>query len=154
MKQELASELGIDGFEDLGEELAVSLLLVAGRYVRRLDRICKGWGITDDQYNVLRILQASYPEGEPRFAIAERLINRAPDVTRLLDRLESKGLVERNRSGTDKRRSISTITPEGTALLDAMADDVRGMNQELTEKLTGHERRLLLDFLRRSLPME
>jgi DNA-binding MarR family transcriptional regulator len=141
--------VGIEEFRDSSEELAVSLLLAAGRYVGRLDTVCKRWGITDDQYNVLRILRASHPHGEPRFAIAEMLINRAPDVTRLLDRLEAKGFVKRGRWGPDKRQSISAITPGGIALLDAMSNDIRRMNEELTDDLSNSERRLLLSFLRR-----
>ena len=117
MTSDTANETGLDRFEDPEEELSVGLLLVAGRLLRRLDEVCKSFGLTDDQYNVLRILGAAGPTGLPRFAIAERLLRRAPDVTRLLDRLETKGLVSRTRAEPDRRLSISTISPEGSELL-------------------------------------
>jgi DNA-binding MarR family transcriptional regulator len=136
----LASEVGLDRIEDREEELFVGLLLVAGRFIQRLDETCKKWGITDDQYNVLRILRGSQPDGLPRYAIAQKLINRAPDVTRLLDRLDAKGLVVRSRTGPDKRQMISHITPEGLALLTAMSEDITRANMEVTQTLSPKEK--------------
>jgi DNA-binding MarR family transcriptional regulator len=151
---QLASQVGLDHFDDREEELFVGLLLVTGRFIQRLDEICKKWGITDDQYNVLRILRGARPAGQPRFAIAEKLLNRAPDVTRLLDRLQSKGLVVRSRSGPDRRRSISSITPQGLALLSKMSDDIKAANMEITQGLSPEEKRRLAALLHRMIPEE
>ena len=125
------------------EELVAGLLLLSGRLVQGLDEVCRNWGITDDQYNVLRILRNSPPSGRTRSEIAERLFNRSPDVTRLLDRLEGKGLASRSRSGPDRRKSISTITPQGLALLSEMTGDVRAAYMKVLETLTAEERRTL-----------
>ncbi len=151
MKTEIASKTGLNRFQDEEEELFAGLLLLAGRLVQRLDETCRKWGITDDQYNVLRILKGSRPAGQPRYEIAEKLFNRSPDVTRLLDRLEAKDLVARTRSGPDRRRSISTITPQGLALLDAMSEDIRGVHLGVIKALSSEEREVFRSLLRRMI---
>jgi DNA-binding MarR family transcriptional regulator len=144
----------LDRFQDEEEELFAGLLLLAGRLVQQLDEACREWGITDDQYNVLRILQGSRPAGLPRFEIAEKLFNRAPDVTRLLDRLEAKKLVVRTRSGSDRRRSITMITPQGLALLEAMSEDIRATHLRVIEALSPEEREVFRFLLRRMIEKE
>jgi DNA-binding MarR family transcriptional regulator len=151
LNSKLASETGLDPFVDEEEELFAGMLLLAGRLIQRLDETCREWGVTDDQYNVLRILKGSRPAGMPRFEIGEKLFNRAPDVTRLLDRLEAKGLVVRTRSGHDRRQSISTITPQGLALLDAMSQDIRKTHREILQALSAKEREVLRSFIRRMI---
>ena len=84
-------------FESPAQKAMVSLLVTAGHVGRALDEVCLAHGITHDQYNVLRILRGVHPEGHARYAIAERLIGRSPDVTRLLDRLAREGSVARRR---------------------------------------------------------
>jgi DNA-binding MarR family transcriptional regulator len=93
------------------------MMVAAGALVRDLDAACQQHGLTHDQYNVLRILRGVYPAGHPRGEIAARLISRAPDVTRMLDRLVSKGLVERGWDPKNRRLSIATVTAKGLALL-------------------------------------
>ena len=95
----------------------VGLLVAAGEAGQRLEEACAERGITHTQYNVLRILRGAHPDGHPRFEIAERLITRAPDVTRLLDRLERQGLIERTWSRANRRHSIARITKKGLELL-------------------------------------
>ncbi len=99
-------------FESPAQKAMVSLLVTAGHLARALEEVCAAHGITHDQYNVLRILRGVHPEGHPRYAIAERLIDRSPDVTRLLDRLEREGFVGRSRSDEDRRLSISLNGPD------------------------------------------
>jgi DNA-binding MarR family transcriptional regulator len=154
LSSKLASKTGLDPFEDNEEELFAGLLLLAGRLVQRLDETCRKWGITDDQYNVLRILKGSRPAGLPRYEIAEKLFNRAPDVTRLLDRLEGKELVVRTRSGPDRRKSISMITPQGLALLYNMSDDIRNTHLEVLQALSPKERDIFRSLLRRMITTE
>ena len=76
----------------------------------------KAFDITPPQYNVLRILRGS-PAGLPCGQIAERMINRDPDVTRLLDRMESRKWITRKRSGADRRQVVASITAAGIQLL-------------------------------------
>src|SRR5258705_12427220 len=101
-----------------GQEAILNLLVAAGHLRTRLDRICEAQEITTGQYNVLRILRGARREGFARCEIALRMVERAPDVTRLIDRLEAQGLVERDRSGGDRRRSVSKITDRGLRLLE------------------------------------
>ncbi|GIV60020.1 MAG: transcriptional regulator [Rhodothermaceae bacterium] len=117
-------------FEDPVQEAFIGLLVASGRLRQRLHEVCAAYGITHDQYNVLRILRGVYPEGHPRYEVAGRLIERAPDVTRLLDRLERAGLVERYRSSEDRRLSLARITPKGLDLLAAMETPIRNVRVE------------------------
>src|ERR1041385_1053078 len=79
-------------------------LLIAADYVRtQQEKLCAAHGITAGQYNVLRILRGAGSEGHPRCEIAGRMVERAPDVTRLVDKLEKEGLVVRERSAEDRR---------------------------------------------------
>ena len=99
-------------------------VLVAGSHIREhLDRLCAPYGITHSQYNVLRILRGAHPDGHPRCEIANRMVERAPDVTRLIDRLEKQGLVVRDRTAKDRRLSIARITKKGLDLLEQMKVD-------------------------------
>ena len=83
-------------YRNLTVESFVGLLFAAGHVLRKLEQVCATHGITHTQYNVLRILRGIHPNGHPRCDIADRLISRAPDVTRILDRLDQQGLIERN----------------------------------------------------------
>jgi len=116
---------------------AVLNLMVAADFVReQLDRVCAQHGLTHGQYNVLRILKGVYPEGHPRCEIAGRMLERAPDVTRLVDRLEKQGLAERDRSEEDRRHSITRITKKGLALMDEMNREVAELFKLFGVKLT------------------
>lgn len=130
-------------FESPAQEAMVALMVAAGHLMRGLEEVCADHGITHDQYNVLRILRGVHPQGHPRYAIAERLIDRAPDVTRLLDRLEREKLVERYRSDEDRRLSLSRITERGRALLTAMDPDILAVHERFASGLTGTEVREL-----------
>jgi DNA-binding MarR family transcriptional regulator len=93
-------------------------LLVAGSTLIREAEVRFGqFGLTASAYNVLRILRGS-PDGLPRGEIAQRMVNPSPDVTRLIDRLARRGFVQRLRSRTDRRLSLTRITPKGVAQLD------------------------------------
>ncbi|HYE99823.1 MAG TPA: MarR family transcriptional regulator [Planctomycetota bacterium] len=113
-------------FPTQAEESLVNLLL-AGAWLRdRLDRALAPLGLTHVQYNVLRILRGA-PDGLPRREIACRLIDRAPDVTRLVDRLARSGLVSRSPGRRDRRQAVARLTPRGgdlTARGDQAVDAV------------------------------
>ena len=96
---------------------AILNIMVAGSHLRRVHgELFEGAGVTGPQYNVLRILNGAYPGGYSRGEIAQRMIDRAPDLTRLLDRLVRAGLVQRSRSASDARHSFARITAKGRAL--------------------------------------
>lgn len=112
-------------------------LMVAADHVRGLvDQVCAGFGLTHGQYNVLRILRGAHPEGHPRGEIAARMLERAPDVTRLVDRLEAQGLVARDRSDEDRRVSLTRITRKGLKLLEAMEPAMAAEQRRFGQRLS------------------
>ena len=123
---------------------AILNLMVAADSVRDLfDNACSELGITISQYNVLRILRGIHPEGHSRSEIARRMIERAPDVTRLIDRLEKQGFVARDRTERDRRLSISRITPAGLELLDRLEPRVRRVHEQIAGRLSLADQREL-----------
>lgn len=105
-------------FETQGEEIVVSILRTADEVRRFMVGILGEEDLTDQQYNVLRILRGAGSDGLPTLAIAERMIERTPGVTRLVDRLSRKDLVERERDTEDRRRIVCRITPGGLTVLE------------------------------------
>jgi DNA-binding MarR family transcriptional regulator len=89
------------------------------------DALFDQFDLTAQQYNVLRILKASAPETLPTLVLAERLISHAPDITRIVDRLESRGLVVRRRSDENRRVVQVGITTAGHELLGEIARPLR-----------------------------
>lgn len=123
-------------------------LLVAHDYVHhRYAALFRQYGLTSPQYNVLRILRGAGESGHPRGAIAERMVDRSPDVTRILDRLEKAGLVKRCTGGDDRRTSVARITAAGLAALKKMDGPVLALNQEMASRLTAGDRARLGDLL-------
>jgi DNA-binding MarR family transcriptional regulator len=116
-------------FSTAAEEGVVALVRTADVLRRALTGIVEPHGITLQQYNVLRILRGANEDGLPTLEIATRMIEHAPGVTRLLDRLQAKGLVRRQRSADDRREIRCWIEPAGLRLLavleDAMQDGAR-----------------------------
>jgi DNA-binding MarR family transcriptional regulator len=86
--------------------------------------VLKTEDLSSTQYNVLRILRGA-PDGLPCGEIGSRMITRDPDITRLLDRLEKRGLISRHRETKDRRMVMARITPEGIQLLSQMDEPVR-----------------------------
>ncbi len=99
------------------EEVFVGLQRTASRLLERSEEILKSVGLSHAQYNVLRILRGAGPGGLPCQAIAARMITRDPDITRLLDRLESRHWVKRAREEKDRRVITARITVAGIRLL-------------------------------------
>lgn len=130
-------------FADAVEEAGVNLLLAAAWLDDRVERTLEPLGITHRQYNVLRILKGAYPSGHPRCEIARRMIDRAPDVTRLVDRLESRGLVERSSDAEDGRRSVTQLTRAGLAVLARATEALAAVHEKLDERMSVSQARAL-----------
>ena len=116
-----------------GEAAFLELLRTTDLLSRGLITVLKAEDVSANQYNVLRILRGS-PEGLPCGEIANRMITRDPDVTRLLDRLEKRGLVSRCRETKDRRTVMTRITPAGLTLLGRLDEPV----QEAHHRKLGH----------------
>jgi DNA-binding MarR family transcriptional regulator len=115
------------------EDAFLDLLRTCDLLSRGLAHLLKSQDISPTQYNVLRILRGS-PAGLPCGEIASRMITRDPDVTRLLDRLEGRGLISRSRDAKDRRAVVARITPEGLKLLERLDEPI----QEGHRKQLGH----------------
>lgn len=132
------------------QEALVALIRTADMLRRVVGGVVEPHRITAQQYNVLRILRGAGAEGLPTLEIAERMIEQTPGITRLIDRLESKQLVARERSSTDRRCVFCRITPAGLDLLarlDAPVEDASGLS---LASLTKRELALLVEMLDRA----
>jgi DNA-binding MarR family transcriptional regulator len=103
--------------ESLEQRAFVEILRTYGGLHDELSALLKEQSLSEPQFNVLRILRGARPNGLPCQAVAERMITRYPDITRLLDRLEASGLIERARSRDDRRVVVVTATRKALELL-------------------------------------
>jgi DNA-binding MarR family transcriptional regulator len=136
MTQALSRRLKQPRFASAQQEALLSVMVAAGTIHDVVDAVCERHGLTRSQFNVLRILRGVSPEGHPRCEIAQRLVERAPDVTRLVDRLQARGLVRRNRGGTDQRQAITRITPKGLKLVESIQPEMEEQSTWLLGKLS------------------
>lgn len=121
------------------EELSLNLKVASNLLSNRMEKLTSGYGITASQYNVLRILKGVYPEGHPRCEIAPRMIDIAPDITRIIDRLEKQGFVIRDRTKEDRRKSITKLTEKGLNLIDKIKPAIDKEHKNATKNLTEEE---------------
>ncbi len=137
-------------FASQQQEAFVGLLLAA-EAVRWpvLDLLSGHDELTMQQYNVLRILRGAEPTGLPTLEIAGRMIERTPGVTRLIDRLERKDLVQRIRGTQDRRQVICRITAHGLELLRKLDRPVERIESAVFAALDGSQLEVLLDLLNR-----
>jgi DNA-binding MarR family transcriptional regulator len=134
-------------FRSRGQEVVVALLRTADLIRRTVGRVLEPHDITPQQYNVLRILRGAGEQGLPTLEIAERMIEQAPGVTRLLDRLEVKGLVRRQRCAQDRRQVLCWLTPAGLELVERLDEPVDSADAEAVAMLTPEEQEKLLRML-------
>lgn len=132
------------------QEAAVSLLRTADLVRRALTVVLDPYDITLQQYNVLRILRGAGDEGLPTLEIAERMIEQTPGITRLIDRLETKKLVFRERCLTDRRQVFCRITKEGLSLLERLDAPIRDTEGDALAELSERQIAQLLSLLDRA----
>ena len=114
----------------LEEEVVLSLVRTADQLAAPLAERLRTVSLSLSQYNILRILRGAADQGLTCGDIAERMVRRDPDLTRLLDRLEKRELVSRERSTTDRRVVLTTLTSDGRKLLDSLDRDVESTMHE------------------------
>ncbi|MDB5307282.1 MAG: MarR family transcriptional regulator [Gemmataceae bacterium] len=112
-------------FDSPEQEAFLSLWRTYDRLRALEDDLFAGFDLTPQQYNALRLLRAEHPDPLPTLALAERLVSRAPDITRMIDKLEHRGLIARTRNAGDRRSVLVGITDAGLALLDDIAGPLR-----------------------------
>ncbi|BDU75249.1 MarR family winged helix-turn-helix transcriptional regulator [Mesoterricola sediminis] len=133
-----------------GQEQLLSILL-AREFVTRLtdERLFKPAGITDQQFNVLRILKGGPEEGYLIRELRRRIISRSADVPRLVDRMMKAGLVRRREDPSDRRGCLVQLTPEGRALEARLAPLHSALCAEVGAILSAEENRTLTDLLQK-----
>lgn len=124
----------------LEEDTFLNLLRAHEKLSGRFYDLFKRYGLTSlAQYNILRILRGTGEQGLPCLTIANRLVNRVPDVTRLLDRMEAAGLILRERTERDRRVVIVTLTAKGRNLLTGLDEPVESLHRRQFSHLTAAE---------------
>jgi len=131
----------------LHEETYLNVVRTACVLCDRYSEFFKKHGLTDSQYNVLRILSAVHPDGLSCSDIAARMIHRDPDVTRLCDRMVPRGLVARSRSTQDRRVVSVRITEAGLSMLSGMQGDVDRITVSLLDHMEQDELKKLIQLL-------
>ncbi len=131
----------------LEHALYLSLQRLASELHQETAELFKEAGLSAPQFNILRILRGAGEGGLPCNDISERLIARAPDMTRLLDRMEQQGLVTRNRSEVDRRIVAARITEAGLALLAGLDAPLLNLHQQQFAPLGEEKSARLLELL-------
>ena len=144
-------------FPSVGTEALIALIRTADLVADAVGQSLADANLSMQQYNVLRILRGSGAEGLRTYEVVPRMVSRAPNITRLVDKLEEKGLLERTRSKSDRRAIRLRLTRAGLRLIDRLDDAVtvadaqamRGLSEAELRRLVG-----LLDRLRHPLEQE
>ncbi len=134
-------------FASVEDEALVALQRTADRLQWRFSELLTPYGVSPTQYNALRILRGAGDAGRSCGEMAERMINHDPDITRLVDRLERRGLVKRSREGRDRRVIITRIAPAGAELLSRLDRPVAEFNREMLQHLGAGPLRTLIKLL-------
>ncbi|MDX1646123.1 MAG: MarR family transcriptional regulator [Longimicrobiales bacterium] len=136
-------------FRSKSHEAYVALLRTADESKRFVSQVLEAEGVTLQQYNVLRILRGAGERGLPTLSVAERMIERTPGVTRLIDRMEKKGWVRRERCTEDRRRVWCLITDEGLDLLARLDGPIDAVDDILAGALDDKELERFVEYMNR-----
>lgn len=143
MGEILKKRLKQEKFSGIEHEGLLNLFIASNYLHSKLEIVCSKFNITLAQFNVLRILKGAHPEGYPRHEIIRRMVEPAPDVTRLIDRLIKDNLVERYYSDEDRRLSLARITKKGIALLTKINPEIDKFIFNYSSSLTTAEKEML-----------
>lgn len=136
-------------FRTRSQEAYLALLRTADDARRFATNVMEPADVTLQQYNVLRILRGAGEQGLPTLAVAERMVERTPGVTRLIDRMEKKGWVIRVRCTEDRRRVWCRITQSGLELLSSLDTPMNAVDDSLSGALDESEILELIGYLDR-----
>lgn len=135
-------------FDSLEQEVFLNLWRAYDRLHMVEEELFSRFELSPQQYNLLRLMRADYPERVPTLALAQRLVSRAPDITRMLDKLEERGLIERERPPENRRTVLVGITEAGLKLLDDIAEPLKECHQRQLGHLSAKELQQLSALLR------
>ena len=135
-------------FDSPQQELYLSMWRTYDRLRELEDELFARFELNSQQYNVLRLLRAAHPGAMATLVISERLVSRSPDITRLLDRLVERELIQRFRSDEDRRLVLIRITPAGIKLLKAIAEPLEQCHQRQLGHLSKQQTTALIELLK------
>lgn len=147
---ELAAIRSARRFDSPEQEVYLNLWRTYDRLRAFEDELFSRHGLTAQQYNALRLLRAAHPEPVPTLHLATRLISKAPDITRLLDKLSERGLVVRERPPENRRTVMVGISEQGRALLRELGDEVKACHDRQLGHLQPGEMKTLVTLLRKA----
>lgn len=134
-------------FDSLQQEAYLNLWRTYDRLKIVEDELFARFDLSAQQYNALRLLETVHPGTMPTLALGQKLISRAPDMTRMLDRLEERSLVQRERRPENRRVVEVAIAPAGLELLAELSDLVREGHKRQLGHLTSRELKQLIELL-------
>jgi DNA-binding MarR family transcriptional regulator len=135
-------------FDSPEQEVFLNLWRTYDRLRALEDELFASFDLTAQQYNVLRLLRAVHPSALPTLSLADRLVSRAPDITRMLDKLDERGLISRKRPPEDRRVVRVGLTAAGLALLREIAAPLRECHARQLGHMTSGDLRRLCALLR------
>jgi DNA-binding MarR family transcriptional regulator len=141
-------------FGSLAEEALLNVHRTASKLAMSFGVALKPYGLTETQYNVLRILRGAGQDGISCQEIGARLITREPDLTRLLERMKRRGLIARVRSSQDRRVVVNRISPQGLELLSILDAEARRIPKQALGHLSDKELLQLIDLLEKARERE
>jgi DNA-binding MarR family transcriptional regulator len=154
MPSKLAQQIKLNKpFASKEQEAFLNVLRTADHLTRSFEALLKPHNLSHTTYNVLRILRgvsSEHPNGLPCNQIGERMLTREPDVTRLLDRLETRGLIVRTRQVNDRRVVLAKITDQGLAILKQLDQPVVALHAKQLGHLSRQQLETLSELLERA----
>ena len=135
-------------FDSAEQEAYLGLWRTYDRLRELEDALFAGWDITNQQYNVLRLLEAAHPKAISTQDVLKRLVSRAPDATRVLDKLAERKWIQRERSPDDRRAYLLGITAAGLAVLQEMDEPLRACHKAQLGHLSAAQLKELAALLR------
>jgi DNA-binding MarR family transcriptional regulator len=144
MMKRIEDEIRQEKFNNIHQKAVVNLIYTSNWLQSKQQEFFKTFGITGQQFNILRILKGQFPKSISGTEIKSRMLDRNSDVSRLLDRLAAKNLITKKTCPNDKRASDVLITSEGIALLNELN---KVPNQDRVLSLSEDEARKLSDLL-------
>jgi DNA-binding MarR family transcriptional regulator len=131
----------------LEDQIFIAVMKAADYLGQQAEQLLKSHGLTGTQYNVLRILRGAGQDGLPCRSVGDRMISHDPDMTRLLDRMEKRGLITRERQKDDRRVVKTRITAQGMEMLKRLDQPVREMHKQQFQHMNTIKLKQLADLL-------
>jgi DNA-binding MarR family transcriptional regulator len=144
----MTSLIVLPRFDSLEQEVFLNLWRTYDRLRAVEDELFGQYDLTAQQYNVLRLLRAQHPQTIPTLNLADRLVSRAPDITRMLDKLEQRSLISRERLPENRRVVRVGITEAGLLLLRELAQPLRRCHSRQLGHMSSAELKRLVGLLR------